>query len=65
MWSIGRFEIEFIISSYKFDIQKSFLNANEEGEEMHIEINIDTDDLTLNSNTKEDYNLTVAGKTVT
>ena len=32
---------------------------------MHIEMNIDTDDLTMNSNTKEDYNLTVAGETVT
>lgn len=32
---------------------------------MQLEINIDSDDLTLNSTTKEDYNLTVTGENVT
>ena len=31
---------------------------------MHIEINIASDDLTLNSITMEDYNLTVTGQDV-
>merc|ERR1712110_866994 len=46
------------------DWQKSFLVENDKGEEMLIKINIASDDLTLNSITMEDYNLTVTGQDV-
>jgi len=40
------------------------LVENDKGEEMLIKINIASDDLTLNSITMEDYNLTVTGQDV-
>ena len=40
------------------------MKENENGEEMHIEFEIGSGDLALNSNTMEDYNLTVNGQNV-